>query len=182
MLIDRVVAAYFETNCWIIATGVGQEAIIVDPGIGKPNLVNNIVEKISDTDKTQIQASSIFYFTGRIGRLQYGLSVVIFLLISSLIFVLEMNGSLPKISFWIFFYPAIFILIAQSVKRCHDVGISGWFTLIPIISVFYLLFARGIKNNNNFIGHKEIEEKEDDIEDDIEEESPIKPKDGGGLR
>ena len=93
-----------------------------------------------------------------------------------------MNGSLPKISFWIFFYPAIFILIAQSVKRCHDVGISGWFTLIPIISVFYLLFARGIKNNNNFIGHKEIEEKEDDIEDDIEEESPIKPKDGGGLR
>jgi glyoxylase-like metal-dependent hydrolase (beta-lactamase superfamily II) len=48
LLIDRVVAAYFETNCWIIATGVGQEAIIVDPGIGKPNLVNNIVEKIKE--------------------------------------------------------------------------------------------------------------------------------------
>ncbi len=48
MLIDRVVAAYFETNCWIMATGAGQEAIIVDPGIGKPNLVKSIVEKVQE--------------------------------------------------------------------------------------------------------------------------------------
>lgn len=47
MLIDRVIAPYFETNCWILASGIGQECIIVDPGIAKPNLVKNIVEKIS---------------------------------------------------------------------------------------------------------------------------------------
>ena len=48
MLVDRVIAPYFETNCWILATGIGQECIIVDPGIAKPNLVKNILEKISE--------------------------------------------------------------------------------------------------------------------------------------
>jgi len=48
MLIDRVIAPYFETNCWILATGVGQECIIVDPGMAKPNLVKSIKEKIAE--------------------------------------------------------------------------------------------------------------------------------------
>ena len=48
MLVDRVIAPYFETNCWILATGIGQECIIVDPGIAKPNLVKNILEKVSE--------------------------------------------------------------------------------------------------------------------------------------
>ena len=48
MLIDRVIAPYFETNCWILALGTGQECIIVDPGMAKPNLVKDIEEKISD--------------------------------------------------------------------------------------------------------------------------------------
>lgn len=47
MLIDRVIAPYFETNCWILASQRGQECIIVDPGIAQPNLVNEIVTKFS---------------------------------------------------------------------------------------------------------------------------------------
>ncbi|MEI6649680.1 MAG: MBL fold metallo-hydrolase [Actinomycetes bacterium] len=34
MLVDVVVAPYFETNCWIISAGPNSEAIVVDPGIG----------------------------------------------------------------------------------------------------------------------------------------------------
>jgi glyoxylase-like metal-dependent hydrolase (beta-lactamase superfamily II) len=48
MLVDRVVAPYFETNCWILATGIDQECIIIDPGIAKPNLVKSIIEKVSE--------------------------------------------------------------------------------------------------------------------------------------
>jgi glyoxylase-like metal-dependent hydrolase (beta-lactamase superfamily II) len=48
VLIDRVIAPYFETNCWILAQGSGQECIIVDPGMAKPNLVNEIEQKVSD--------------------------------------------------------------------------------------------------------------------------------------
>jgi hydroxyacylglutathione hydrolase len=48
VLIDRVIAPYFETNCWILAVGTGNECIIVDPGMAKPNLVNEIEQKVSD--------------------------------------------------------------------------------------------------------------------------------------
>ena len=46
MLIERVVAPYFETNCWILAPESGQECVIVDPGIGKPDLVKNVKDKL----------------------------------------------------------------------------------------------------------------------------------------
>lgn len=48
MLIDRVIAPYFETNCWILATSLGQECVIVDPGMAKPNLVSEIISKVSE--------------------------------------------------------------------------------------------------------------------------------------
>jgi hydroxyacylglutathione hydrolase len=48
VLIDRVIAPYFETNCWILAQASGQECIIVDPGMAKPNLVTEIEQKVSD--------------------------------------------------------------------------------------------------------------------------------------
>jgi len=48
LLIDRVIAPYFETNCWILAPGGRQECIIVDPGMARPNLVNEIEQKVSD--------------------------------------------------------------------------------------------------------------------------------------
>jgi len=48
MLIDRVVAPYFETNCWILAAGESEECIIVDPGMAKPNLVDQIVSKVRE--------------------------------------------------------------------------------------------------------------------------------------
>ena len=48
MLIDRVIAPYFETNCWILASKIGQECIIVDPGMARPNLVKEIVTKVSE--------------------------------------------------------------------------------------------------------------------------------------
>lgn len=56
MLIDRVVAPYFETNCWIISTGAGAECIIVDPGMDKPDLVNAILEKVAKHNLKPIAA------------------------------------------------------------------------------------------------------------------------------
>ena len=38
LLIDRVIAPYYQTNCWIIAPSVGNECIVVDPGIAIPSL------------------------------------------------------------------------------------------------------------------------------------------------
>lgn len=44
LLIDRVIAPYYQTNCWIIAPSVGSECILVDPGIAIPSLTPAIHE------------------------------------------------------------------------------------------------------------------------------------------
>ena len=44
LLIDRVVAPYYQTNCWIIAPAIGSECIVVDPGIAIPSLNPSIQE------------------------------------------------------------------------------------------------------------------------------------------
>ena len=46
MLIERVIATYFETNCWILAPKEGSECFIVDPGIGSPDLSTAIIEEV----------------------------------------------------------------------------------------------------------------------------------------
>ena len=48
MFVTSFVAPMFATNCWVIAPAAGQECIIVDPGIAKPNLVKSIIEKVSE--------------------------------------------------------------------------------------------------------------------------------------
>ena len=44
MLIESVVADYFGTNCWVIATNRNSECIIVDPGIAAPSIMNRVKE------------------------------------------------------------------------------------------------------------------------------------------
>lgn len=46
MHIDRIVAPYFGTNCWIVSTGLGNECVIVDPGIAVPDLASRIVSRV----------------------------------------------------------------------------------------------------------------------------------------
>lgn len=48
MLVDRVVAPYFQTNCWVLATQPASECIIVDPGMARPNLVRTIIDKVNE--------------------------------------------------------------------------------------------------------------------------------------
>lgn len=42
VFVERVVADFFGTNCWIIAPSKSSECVIVDPGIAIPNLVVKI--------------------------------------------------------------------------------------------------------------------------------------------
>jgi hydroxyacylglutathione hydrolase len=42
VIIESVVAPYFETNCWILAPKANSECLIVDPGIANPDLLTPI--------------------------------------------------------------------------------------------------------------------------------------------
>lgn len=49
VFIKRLVAPYFNTNCWVLATGVGSECFIVDPGIAEPDFVPEISTLIRES-------------------------------------------------------------------------------------------------------------------------------------
>lgn len=53
------------------------------------------------------------------------------------------------IFFGLLFLPFFWILIAQSVKRSHDIGNSGWFNLIPFYGLF-LLFGNSDDGDNKY--------------------------------
>ncbi len=76
-----------------------------------------------------------FSFDGRIRRTEYGISTIIAVLLSLI----------PIIGF----IPALWIYWAQGAKRCHDVGNSGWWQLIPFYG-FWLLFQDGEHGKNQY--------------------------------
>jgi glyoxylase-like metal-dependent hydrolase (beta-lactamase superfamily II) len=48
MLVERIVAPYFATNCWILSTGASNECAIVDPGIAVPDLAQRIIGRCDE--------------------------------------------------------------------------------------------------------------------------------------
>lgn len=48
LLVDRIVAPYYATNCWIIAPSKNSYCVVIDPGIGIPNLTKEIKAKLAE--------------------------------------------------------------------------------------------------------------------------------------
>lgn len=90
-----------------------------------------------------------FSFDGRIRRTEYGISVIIYAIIYVIIisFIESSNGDVAF--FGLAFIPMFWFLIAQAAKRCHDVGNSGWWQLIPFYGL-WLLFQEGNLGQNDF--------------------------------
>jgi uncharacterized membrane protein YhaH (DUF805 family) len=86
-----------------------------------------------------------FSFDGRIRRLEYGVSLIIYYLLYLFVFAICNTNSF----FGIFLIPIIWFALAQGAKRCHDRGNSGWYQLIPFY-VFWMLFAEGDYGNNEY--------------------------------
>jgi len=99
-----------------------------------------------------------FSFDGRIRRLEYGLSLIIFyaymfiIVFASQLFLSPTdpaNATLEPLVMLLAMVPGYWFLIAQNAKRCHDLGNSGWFQLIPLYGL-WLLFANGENGENRF--------------------------------
>lgn len=87
-----------------------------------------------------------FSFEGRIRRGEYFISFVFSIFLLPCIYIIGNVGYLlifPALFFWCWF------LIAQTAKRCHDMGHSGFFQYIPLYHL-YLLFADGEPFENEF--------------------------------
>lgn len=110
-----------------------------------------------------------FSFDGRIRRTEYGLTAIIVFTVSFianlLIFLMRDAG----IIIWIFFYiPLCWFCLAQGTKRCHDLGNSGWFQLIPFY-VLWMLFQDGEPGENSYGPNPKGIGNEDSYDDQINE-------------
>jgi uncharacterized membrane protein YhaH (DUF805 family) len=99
-----------------------------------------------------------FSFKGRIRRKEYGLSVVILyaaIIALDLILLSFFSFKNPKQSgtiefiFLGFAIPMYWFMFAQGAKRCHDMGKSGWWQLIPFF-VLWMLFQKGKPGMNKY--------------------------------
>lgn len=127
-----------------------------------------------------------FSFDGRIRRLEYGLSNVVYLLCLFVIaIVTELLGAegsgLASFFALVIYIPLFWFLLAQGAKRCHDRGNPGIWQIIPFYG-FWMLFADGDIGDNEYgedpKGHKYTDNQDPFARDDIyDSDRTIRPED-----
>lgn len=88
-----------------------------------------------------------FSFEGRIRRSEYGISFILFVVarvVVTLILTSAGNGIIMLSSI-----PLLWFLWAQGAKRCHDLGNSGWFQIIPFYGL-WMIFQDGVLGVNQY--------------------------------
>lgn len=94
-----------------------------------------------------------FSFKGRIRRLEYGLSIIIyyvaFFIVGAILGASGVNDDSFTAIIYIMLIPAYWFLLAQGAKRCHDRGKSGWYQIIPFYSL-WMLFGDGEEYVNDY--------------------------------
>lgn len=117
-----------------------------------PNYPQQVIINQNALPQTKMFANP-FSFKGRIRRLEYGLSIVINLVSSALVYALisTIDSFITIVVLWLLYYIALmWFSLAQATKRCHDLGKSGWYQLIPIFNPFWLLLSNGQTFTNQY--------------------------------
>ncbi len=86
-----------------------------------------------------------FAFEGRIRRLEYGISTIIY----HVVYLIVVGISAETPIFGLIMIPIIWFVLAQGAKRCHDRGNSGWYQIIPFYAL-WMIFAEGDKGINEY--------------------------------
>lgn len=84
-----------------------------------------------------------FSFQGRIGRFEYAVTYFTSLAVNLSVLSVQDGrlGARSSLILLVAFFGFVWFLLAQTAKRCHDIGRSGWWLLLPLYNV-YLLLAR----------------------------------------
>jgi uncharacterized membrane protein YhaH (DUF805 family) len=118
--------------------------------INEPQNINITDTTSSMTNESSQQAmfSNIFSFEGRIRRSEYGFTLIIYVIIWLVIgSIARRSGDVEFIA--LAYIPMVWMLWAQGAKRCHDLGNSGWWQLIPFY-VFWMIFEDGEAGINQY--------------------------------
>jgi uncharacterized membrane protein YhaH (DUF805 family) len=92
---------------------------------------------------------NLFSFEGRIRRTEYGISFIIYAICYVLtLAVLKSESAIAGVGV-LALVPLLWFLWSQGAKRCHDLGNSGWYQLIPFY-FFVLIFQEGRAGENQY--------------------------------
>jgi uncharacterized membrane protein YhaH (DUF805 family) len=90
-----------------------------------------------------------FSFDGRIRRIEYCLSYLgCYAIQVALQFILT-DVEMGSVILLLCFIPLVWFILAQGAKRCHDMGTSGWFQMIPLYFL-WMMFAPGHPDRNKY--------------------------------
>lgn len=151
------------------ATITMQSPIIPSEGESESQIIKPEVEQkkssvpdIEQNEPAPIDNSKMFnhLFTarGRIRRTEYWITKIVTYLISGIPTELFLNanggaGGLLGEDWLIYFAilaPYIYFSIVSGIKRCHDLGFTGWFMLIPIAGPVMMAFSTGENETNKY--------------------------------
>ena len=96
-----------------------------------------------------------FSYKGRISRLDYLVSIILYIIATFLIgiilsfFGVNDGNIYGQVIILLAIAPLFIWMFFQGTKRCHDIGSSGWFQLIPFYAL-WMLFGGGDNNENKF--------------------------------
>src|SRR5687768_576307 len=91
-----------------------------------------------------------FSFNGRIRRLEYGLTFIIYMVVYVFVgLAADSAEGVGAIIGFVILIPTIWFIWAQGAKRCHDIDRSGWMQIIPFY-FFFLLFEDGKPGRNTY--------------------------------
>jgi len=91
-----------------------------------------------------------FSFEGRIRRTEYGLSMIISGILNFIAQAIAVAGEdAGGFIFLVLLIPILWFTWAQGAKRCHDLGNSGWYQIIPFYGL-WLLFQDGKIGPNKY--------------------------------
>ncbi|WP_417009788.1 DUF805 domain-containing protein [Bacteroides congonensis] len=74
------------------------------------------------------------------------MSSLIYVIYCSFLGLIDLDNLEQKylVLFLLLCLPAVWFMIVQGAKRCHDRGNSGWYQIIPFYEL-WMLFAKGDK-------------------------------------
>ena len=107
-------------------------------------LKRNAQQNSNLTDKPGM-FRNLFSFDGRIRRLEYGLSFIIWYFYLTFCVLITKGTGI----YFILLIPGLWFLWSQGAKRCHDLDNNGWWQIIPLYG-FWLIFQEGKDGINQY--------------------------------
>jgi uncharacterized membrane protein YhaH (DUF805 family) len=122
-----------------------REKINLDEQPGTNNLDTLVV------NEKQKMFSKPFSYKGRIRRLEYGITFIVMYIGFAAIGGMAVGEE----TLAILIIPLYWVVLVQGAKRCHDLGNSGWYQLIPFY-FFWMIFAKGDDGRNEYGANPKI--------------------------